>query len=95
MYVNFICEVNVFTFFYNCFFFQNPVLVKRGATVATLIAAVFRSECELGGIKLNERGVLQGILLVTNIIDLFLVVFIETITDMWNTGLPINLTVHI
>ncbi|CAB3259076.1 unnamed protein product [Arctia plantaginis] len=37
----------------------SPILVKRGATVATLIAAVFRSECESGGIKLSEIGVLE------------------------------------
>lgn len=40
--------------------FQNPMLVKRGSTIATLLAAIFRDECQKLGVRLDEHGILQG-----------------------------------
>ncbi|XP_026759124.2 uncharacterized protein LOC113518411 [Galleria mellonella] len=39
----------------------NSNLVKRGATVASLLAAIFRDECRATGVKLNEYGILQDL----------------------------------
>ncbi|CAH0578431.1 unnamed protein product [Chrysodeixis includens] len=36
-----------------------PMLVKCGSTIATLLAAVFRDECRISGVRLNEYGVIQ------------------------------------
>ncbi|CAH0716750.1 unnamed protein product, partial [Brenthis ino] len=37
-----------------------PSVVKRGATIANLLAAVFRDECAANGVKLNEYGIIQS-----------------------------------
>ncbi|XP_047040831.1 uncharacterized protein LOC124645124 [Helicoverpa zea] len=39
----------------------NPTVVKRGATIASLLAAVFRESCRSSGVKLNEYGVIQDL----------------------------------
>ncbi|KAH9636472.1 hypothetical protein HF086_002172 [Spodoptera exigua] len=40
---------------------QNPNVVARGATIASLLAAVFREGCRSTGVKLDEHGVLQNL----------------------------------
>ncbi|XP_063838081.1 uncharacterized protein LOC135087170 [Ostrinia nubilalis] len=39
----------------------NPMTVKRGATIATLLAAIFRDECHRTGVRLNENGIIQDL----------------------------------
>ncbi|KAL0902679.1 hypothetical protein ABMA27_000498 [Loxostege sticticalis] len=38
-----------------------PMTVKRGATIATLLAAIFKDECNRTGVKLDENGILQDL----------------------------------
>ncbi|XP_045510297.1 uncharacterized protein LOC123705525 [Colias croceus] len=38
-----------------------PNVVKRGSTIATLLAAIFRDECLATGVRLNEYGVLENL----------------------------------
>ncbi|CAH0703764.1 unnamed protein product [Spodoptera exigua] len=40
---------------------RNPNVVARGATIASLLAAVFREGCRSTGVKLDEYGVLQNL----------------------------------
>ncbi|XP_046976695.1 uncharacterized protein LOC124542853 [Vanessa cardui] len=37
-----------------------PCMVKRGSSIAALLAAVFRDECRSAGIPLDEHGVIQS-----------------------------------
>ncbi|XP_053624154.1 uncharacterized protein LOC128683024 [Plodia interpunctella] len=39
----------------------HPCLVKRGATIATLLAAIFRDECRETGVPLSENGIIQDL----------------------------------
>ncbi|KAM3968388.1 uncharacterized protein ACR2FA_004032 [Aphomia sociella] len=39
----------------------HPKLVNRGATIASLLAAIFRDECRATGIRLNEFGIMQDL----------------------------------
>ncbi|XP_059059905.1 uncharacterized protein LOC131853107 [Achroia grisella] len=39
----------------------HPNLVRRGATIASLIAAIFRDECRATGVKLNEYSIMQDL----------------------------------
>lgn len=41
-------------------YFQYPNVVQRGATIATLLASVFREGCRSLGVKLNEYGIIEG-----------------------------------
>ncbi|XP_013184784.2 uncharacterized protein LOC106130482 [Amyelois transitella] len=38
-----------------------PGLVKRGATIASLLAAIFRDECRATGVPLDENGIIQDL----------------------------------
>ncbi|KAI8430649.1 hypothetical protein MSG28_000850 [Choristoneura fumiferana] len=39
----------------------NPLVVKRGSTIASLLAAIFRDECQRIGVRLNENGIIQDL----------------------------------
>ncbi|CAG4962147.1 unnamed protein product [Parnassius apollo] len=39
----------------------HPILVRRGATIATLLAAIFRDECYIKKVNLSSDGVLQDL----------------------------------
>ncbi|XP_045784537.1 uncharacterized protein LOC123880455 [Maniola jurtina] len=39
----------------------NPCVVKRGATIASLLAAMFRDDCLASGVRLDHRGVVQDL----------------------------------
>ncbi|CAG9557986.1 unnamed protein product [Danaus chrysippus] len=39
----------------------NPVVVKRGSTIASLIASVFKDSCLKRGVSLNDKGVIQNL----------------------------------
>ncbi|XP_032526982.2 uncharacterized protein LOC116777504 isoform X1 [Danaus plexippus] len=39
----------------------NPVVVKRGSTIASLIASVFKDSCLRRGISLDNKGVIQNL----------------------------------
>ncbi|VVD00923.1 unnamed protein product [Leptidea sinapis] len=38
-----------------------PIVTKRGSTIATLLASVFRDECRASGLHLDEHGVIQNL----------------------------------
>ncbi|XP_026500645.2 uncharacterized protein LOC113404100 [Vanessa tameamea] len=38
-----------------------PCMVKRGSSIAALLAAVFRDECRSNGVPLDENGVIQNL----------------------------------
>ncbi|KAJ0183695.1 hypothetical protein K1T71_000118 [Dendrolimus kikuchii] len=41
--------------------YANPIVVKRGATIASLLAAIFRNECKQIGAELDENGIVENL----------------------------------